>query len=114
MKEAINISQLSLQVGELINPFVTLMAVVIIGLLIKDIAGHIANGLSFKYFGPFKEGDKVMLDGEKAVIVKIGLTTSVFGCDDPERKRYLWRYIPNDRIGTLKLSRVISETERKI
>jgi len=111
MKEAIDISTFSLQMGELITPFITMMAVVIIGLLIKDIAGDIANGISFKYFGPFKEGDKVMLDGHKAVIVKIGLTTSVFGCDDPERG-YIWRYIPNDRIGTLKLGKIISGSKK--
>jgi hypothetical protein len=111
MKEVLDISKFSLQVGDLITPFVTMMAVVIVGLLIKDIAGDIANGLSFKYFGPFKEGDKVMLDGHKAVIVKIGLTTSVFGCDDPDRG-YIWRYVPNDRIGMLKLGKIISSNKR--
>jgi len=105
---------LGLQVSELITPFISMMAIIIVGLLIKDIAGDIANGLSFKYFGPFKEGDKVMLDGHKAVIVKIGLTTSVFGCDDKDQGIYLWRYVPNDRIGTLKLSKIISDTTKQL
>ena len=111
MKEALDVSVFSLQVGELITPFVTMMAVVIVGLLIKDIASDVANGISFKYFGPFKEGDKVMLDGHRAVIVKIGLTTSVFGCDDPDRG-YIWRYVPNDRIGMLKLGKIISSNKK--
>jgi len=111
MKEALDVSAFSLQVGELITPFVTMMAVVIVGLLIKDIASDVANGISFKYFGPFKEGDKVMLDGHRAVIVKIGLTTSVFGCDDPDRG-YIWRYVPNDRIGMLKLGKIISSNKK--
>lgn len=91
--------------------FAEMMAIVIIGLLIKDVAVDIANGLLFKYAGPFKEGDKIMLDGHSAVIVKIGLITTVIGCDDPERG-YIWRYIPNDRIGTLKLGKVISSNKK--
>jgi hypothetical protein len=105
------IGEFSLQIADLLNPFLTAMMVIIIGLLIKDLASEIASGISFKYFGPFKEGDKVVLDGHKAVIVKIGLTVSVFGCDDPERG-YIWRYIPNDRIGTLKLGKVISSPKK--
>ena len=105
--------QFSMQLSEWITPIVGMMLVVIISLLIKDIAGDIAKGISFKYFGPFKEGDKVMLDGHKAVIVKIGLTISVFGCDDPDRG-YIWRYIPNDRIGSLKLGKIISSSKKNI
>ena len=102
--------QLGLQVGELITPFIAMMAVIIVGLLIKDIAGDIANGLSFKYFGPFKEGDKCVLDDIEAIIVKIGMTVTVFGCDDPD-KGYIWRYVPNDRIGYLKLGKIVSSSK---
>jgi len=105
--------QLSLQLGELVTPFVVMMVVIIVGLVIKDIAGDIANGLSFKYFGPFKEGDKCVLDGHKAIIVKIGMTVTVFGCNDPE-KGYIWRYVPNDRIGYLKLGKIVSTDTKKI
>ena len=101
---------LGLQVSELITPFLSMMAIIIIGLVIKDIAGDIANGLSFKYFGPFKEGDKCVLDGHKAIIVKIGMTVTVFGCDDPD-KGYIWRYVPNDRIGYLKLGKIVSSSK---
>jgi small-conductance mechanosensitive channel len=107
------IKDFSLQMGELLTPFISMMTIVIIGLLIKDLASDIANGISFKYFGPFKEGDKVILDGHKAVIVKIGLTVSVFGCDDPERG-YIWRYIPNDKIGSLTLGKVITSSTKKL
>ena len=101
--------QLSLQLTEWAMPFVSMMAIIIIGLLIKDLAGDIANGISFKYFGPFKEGDKCILDGHTAVVVKIGLTVTVFGCMDKDRGQYLWRYIPNDKIGSLKLAKVVSD-----
>jgi hypothetical protein len=102
--------QIGLQVSELITPFIGMMAVIVVGLLIKDIAGDIANGLSFKYFGPFKEGDECVLDGHKAIIVKIGMTVTVFGCDDPD-KGYIWRYVPNDRIGYLKLGKIVASSK---
>lgn len=103
------ITELSLQFADLIAPALGVMIVVIFGLLLKDIASDIANGLSFKFFGPFKEGDKVVLDGHSAVVVKIGMTVTVFGCNDSENGKYLWRYVPNDRIGTLSLSKIIGE-----
>ena len=58
----------------------------------------------------FKEGDKVILDGERALIVKIGLTTTVFGIEKftgEFRGDYVWRYVPNERIDTLKLEKVV-------
>jgi len=47
--------QLGLQINELIMPFMGMMIIIIVGLIVKDVAGDVANGLSFKYFGPFKE-----------------------------------------------------------
>lgn len=88
-----------------------MMVGITFALWIKDLASDIAKGISFKYFGPFKEGDKVVLDGHNAVIVKIGLTISVFGCDDAD-KGYIWRYVPNDRIGMLQLGKIISTKHR--
>jgi len=108
-----DIENLSLQLTDLVTPFLTMMIGITIALWIKDLASDIAKGISFKYFGPFKEGDKVILDGHKAVIVKIGLTISVFGCDDDE-KGYIWRYVPNDRIGMLSLGKVISTKHREV
>ena len=54
----------------------------------------------------FNEGDKVLLDGVDSVIVKIGLTTTVFGLYG--EKGYTWRYVPNERIPTLKLEKIIN------
>lgn len=107
------INDFSLQLADLITPFFTMMAGIVIVFWIKDFAGNIAQGLSFKYFGPFKEGDHVMIDNHKAVIVKIGLSVTVFGCDDPERG-YIWRYVPNDRIDNLKLGKIISSSSKKL
>jgi small-conductance mechanosensitive channel len=106
-------TEFSLQLIDLLTPFLTLLFGIMVALWVKEFAVDIVKGLSFKYFGPFREGDHVMLDDHKAVIVKIGLTVTVFGCDDKERG-YIWRYIPNNRIGHLKLGKVISSHPKKV
>jgi hypothetical protein len=55
----------------------------------------------------FNEGDTVILDGNDALIVKVGLSETVFGVYSD--KGYTWRYVPNERIPTLKLEKVINK-----
>jgi hypothetical protein len=55
----------------------------------------------------FNEGDSVILDGQEAIIVKIGLSESVFGIYSD--RGYTWRYVPNERIPMLKLEKVINK-----
>jgi small-conductance mechanosensitive channel len=107
------LEDLSIQLADLATPFITVMLGIVVALLIKDYATNIAKGISFKYFGPFREGDHVILDNHKAVVVKIGLTITVFGCNDDERG-YIWRYVPNNRIGTLKLGKIISSAKKEL
>ena len=53
----------------------------------------------------FKEGDKVLLDGQQAMIVKIGWSQSVFGIYG--EAGYTWRFIPNKRIELAKLEKIV-------
>jgi len=108
------INEFSLQLIDLITPLLTILTGIVIALWFKELAVDIMKGLSFKYMGPFKEGDKCILDGHSAVVVKIGMTVTVFGCMDDERGQYLWRYVPNDKIGGLKLAKVISNKKREL
>jgi hypothetical protein len=58
----------------------------------------------------FQEGDHVLIDGERALIVKIGMTQSVFGVTKSNGEfdgDYVWRYVPNERIEFLKLEKII-------
>jgi small-conductance mechanosensitive channel len=107
------IEQLSLDLADFMMPFIAVMLGIVVAMLIKDYATNIAKGISFKYFGPFKEGDHVMLEDHKSVIVKIGLTITVFGCDD-DKRGYIWRYVPNNRIGILKLGKIISHAKKEL
>ena len=83
------------------------VASVISGLALKDWSVSFIKGLNFKMNPQFKEGDKVKLDGEEAVVIKIGMTTSVFGVT--AKDGYTWRYVPNQRIDYLKVEKIIDK-----
>ncbi len=106
--ETLTLEAFSMQISDLITPFLGLLIAIITGIFVKDLAIDLANGIAFRFFGPFKEGDEVILEGEKATIIKVGMTVTVFGCNDIE-KGYIWRYVPNDKIGTLKLGKIINK-----
>jgi hypothetical protein len=98
------------QISMLVTPFISMMIGIIIALWVKDFAASMAKGMSFKLFGPFKEGDKAILDGESCVVVKIGLSMTVFGVQDGDD--YIWRYVPNQKIANLKLGKVIISNDK--
>ena len=102
--------ELSNQLSELITPFIVALLMLVIALWFKDFATKIAKGVTFSMNKSFQEGDKVILDGERALIVKIGLTQTVFGITKSNGEwdgDYVWRYVPNERIPYLKLEKVV-------
>ena len=104
--EIMNAGGVGLELTNLLLPFVAALMLLVITLWFKDFATKIAKGLAFKMNPSFKEGDKVILDGNEAVIVKIGTTETVFGCYSD--RGYTWRYVPNEKISNLKLEKVIN------
>ena len=101
-----SLDQLGLSIGEVMAPFAMALFVLVFTLLFKDYAAKIAKGLAFKYSGQFKEGDKVLLDGNEAIIVKIGMLNTVFGLHK-EDGSYSWRYVPNERVPFLRIERIV-------
>jgi len=83
------------------------IASVLGGLALKDYSVSFIKGLKFKLNSQFKEGDKVLLDGEQAMIIKIGMGTTVFGVYG--RDGYTWRYISNNKIESLKLEKIVDK-----
>ena len=71
----------ALQITEFLLPYIGMVMIVIIGFMIKDYATKLSKGIAFSWNKQFKEGDKVILDGERALIVKIGMTQTVFGIE---------------------------------
>jgi small-conductance mechanosensitive channel len=103
------------EITGLITPFISAMIALVVSLWIRDTAGRIAKGLAFKFNGQFKEGDEVVLDGERALIVKIGMTSTVFGIYRATKNgngiNHYWRYVPNERIPYLHLEKIVSDKE---
>lgn len=99
-----------MEITELMMPFIAALLALVITLMFRDYATKIAKGLAFKMNADFAEGDKVILDGERALVVKIGTTQTVFGVNKSGGEfagDYVWRYVPNERIPFLKLEKVI-------
>jgi hypothetical protein len=108
--EIMDVATLAEDITSLIMPFLGVLVMVVITLWFKDFAMKIAKGMAFQMNKQFQEGDKVILDGESALIVKIGITETVFGVTKSSGQfdgDYVWRYVPNERIAFLKLEKVI-------
>ena len=100
------VTQLSEHVTQLFLPIVATMMVVLFGLALKDAAAAIAKGMAFRFNGVFHEGDVVFLDGQRAIIVKIGILQSVFGVTKDDGT-YCWRYVNNTKMDNLKLEKIL-------
>lgn len=108
--EIISAAAVGTEVSELLLPFLAALISLVVTLSFKDYATKIAKGLAFQLNKDFQEGDKVILDGERALIVKVGMTQTVFGITKHNGEfdgDYCWRYVPNERIPYLKLEKVI-------
>ena len=99
--------QLGLELTDMLMPWITILISLIVAVWLKDYATSIAKGLKFKMNPAFNEGDEVLLDGEPAMIVKIGTVETVFGVYSD--RGYTWRYVPNERIPYIKLEKVINK-----
>ena len=109
-----NPEMVGLEIADMAMPFIGALLVLVITLMFKDFASQIAKGMAFKMNKAFNEGDKVILDGERALIVKIGVTTTVFGIQKKGGELdgdYVWRYVPNERIPSLKIEKIIFDAK---
>tara|TARA_B100001175_G_C19332922_1_gene553433 strand:+ start:374 stop:793 length:420 start_codon:yes stop_codon:yes gene_type:complete len=100
----------AMEITELLLPYIGMVMIVIIGFMIKDFATKLSKGIAFSLNKQFQEGDKVLIDGERALIVKIGITQSVFGISKSNGEfdgDYVWRYVPNEKIENLKIEKII-------
>ena len=95
----------TIELSEYYVEFIGFLVTLIVGLSIRDWAGAFVKGAKFRFNPAFQEGDKVILDGNPALIVKIGLSETVFGVYGKDG--YTWRYVPNARIEFLKLEKIV-------
>ena len=102
-----SLDTLSMEFSDLLLPWIGVLISLVVAIWFKDFATGLAKGLKFKMNPAFQEGHEVLLDGELAMIVKIGMTETVFGIYSD--RGYTWRYVPNERIPMLKLEKVIKK-----
>ena len=105
--ETPTLANLSMDLSSMILPWIAVLISLVVAIWFKDFATALAKGLRFKFDPAFNEGDEVLLDGELAMIVKIGARQTVFGVYSD--RGYTWRYVPNERIPYLKLEKVIKK-----
>ena len=96
-----------IQLSEYYVELVGFLLTLLVGLAIKDWATSFVKGALFRFNSPLKEGDKVILDGQQAMIIKVGMTQTVFGVYSDDG--YTWRYVPNERIAMMKLAKKIED-----
>ena len=108
--EILTPSGAAMELTELIMPYIGMVIIVVLGFMFKDFVTKLSKGIAFQMNKQFQEGDHVLLDGERALIVKIGMTQTVFGVTKSNGEfdgDYVWRYVPNERIEFLKLEKII-------
>ena len=91
-----DLNTLSMDLSNMLLPWITVLISLVVAIWVKDFATALAKGLRFKFDPAFNEGEEVLLDGELAMIVKIGARQTVFGVYS--HRGYTWRYVPNERI----------------
>ncbi len=96
----------ALKLTQLLVPWIAILLSIMIAFWLKDFAQNFLVGFKFRMSRAFNEGDKVLLDGNDAIVVKIGIRDTVFGVYSD--KGYTWRYVPNVRIPYLKLEKIIN------
>ncbi len=101
------LEELSIELTQFILPWISVLLSIVLVFWFKDFATSLAKGLKFKQNPLFNEGDKCLLEGEEAIIVKIGIRSTVFGLYTS--RGYTWRVVPNERIEYLKLEKVINK-----
>ena len=101
------LNTLTMDLNDLILPWIGVLISLVVAIWFKDFATGLAKGLKFKMNPAFNEGEEVLLDGELAMIVKIGVRETVFGLYT--KRGYTWRYVPNERIPMLKLEKFMKK-----
>ena len=79
-----------------------------ITLWFKELVSDVVASIRWKMKPGFEPGDVVYLDGERATIISIGYSETIFEVDNGRGK--IWRYIRNTRVqNNHRLEQIISE-----
>ena len=99
------LEEMGLEITHLLLPWISVLISIVFVFWFKDFATSLAKGLKFRNNPLFNEGDKVLLEDQDAIIMKIGLRSTVFGLYT--ERGYTWRVIANERLEYVKLEKII-------
>jgi len=99
------LEEMGLEITHLLLPWISVLISIVFVFWFKDFATSLAKGLKFRNNPLFNEGDKVLLEDQDAIIMKIGLRSTVFGLYT--ERGYTWRDIANERLEYVKLEKII-------
>ncbi|URC15175.1 mechanosensitive channel [Paraglaciecola Antarctic GD virus 1] len=74
--------------------------------MLKDVFTELSLGMTFYFDKVFNEGDFIYMDGEQAIIIKIGMRYSVFEVTKVDGT-VTWKYIRNSLVKRISLERVM-------
>ena len=91
-----------------LTPVLALLISGIIALWFKELVSDLVASIRWKMKPGFEPGDIVFLDGERATIISIGLSETIFEVDNGRGK--IWRYIRNTRVqNNHRLEKIVIE-----
>ena len=86
--------------------WISALLTIALGMAVKDLVTTAVSGYLFYHNKNFNEGDHVYIDGEHAIINKIGMRQTVFKIINGRGET--WRYVYNNKIANMKLEKVIT------
>ena len=95
----------TIEISDFYIEFIGYALSILVIMWVKDAISTFMEGMKFRNNKHFNEGDKVLLEGQQAMIVTIGWRQSVFGVYGKDG--YTWRFIPNKKIEALKLEKIV-------
>lgn len=103
--ESLLISIIPTQLSELL----VFMLAVILTFYIKDTVAGIVKGIAFVLGSTFNQGDQVYIDGERATIISVGITKTIFEVENGRGKT--WLIVYNTEIPRRKIEKIIEPKE---
>ena len=97
----------SLVQGALSAEIVTLVIVLFLLFLIKDLISDVVSGLVFIFGSEFNEGDTIYIDGKRAVIISVGLRRAKFQYEIDGKIH--WEVVTNSRVKFLHITKVVGD-----
>lgn len=85
--------------------WITALITIAVGLAVKDLLTTSVNGVLFFFNSDFRVGDRVYINGQKAIIIRIGFRQTIFRIDRDDEE--IWLFVFNDRIKYQSLEKII-------